>query len=116
TSPATATMTVGTPGTFTVTTTGTPAPTIGESGALPAGVTFKDNGNGTATLAGTPTGTGGSFAVTLTAASSAGSVVQAFTLNVTAAPVFTSAASVTFPTGKAGTFAVTASRSPTPTF
>ena len=39
---------------FSVTTTGTPAPALTETGALPTGVTFVDNGNGTATLAGTP--------------------------------------------------------------
>ena len=45
----------GTAGTFTVTTTGFPtATTLTETGALPAGVTFVDNGDGTATLAGTP--------------------------------------------------------------
>ena len=30
--------------------------TLSETGALPSGVTFIDNGNGTATLAGTPAG------------------------------------------------------------
>ena len=37
-----------------MTTTGFPTPTVSESGALPGGVTFTDNGNGTATLSGTP--------------------------------------------------------------
>ena len=41
-------------GSYTVTTTGYPAPTITETGALPAGLTFTDNGNGTATISGTP--------------------------------------------------------------
>jgi hypothetical protein len=31
-----------------------PTPTLTETGELPSGVTFKDNGNGTATLGGTP--------------------------------------------------------------
>ena len=62
------TFTVGTAGSFTVTTTGFPATTLGRSGALPAGVTFTDNGNGTATLAGTPAaGTGGTYPITITA-------------------------------------------------
>ena len=39
--------------TFTVTATGVPTPVLSEAGALPAGVTFTDNGNGTATIAGT---------------------------------------------------------------
>ena len=42
---------------FTVTTTGSPAPTLTRAGTLPTGVTFNDNGNGTATLAGTPAAT-----------------------------------------------------------
>ena len=54
TSAAATTFTAGSAGTFTVTTTGNPAPAITSSGALPAGVTFVDNGDGTATLAGTP--------------------------------------------------------------
>jgi Bacterial Ig domain/FG-GAP-like repeat len=69
TSANTATFNVTIAGSFTVTTTGAPPPTITASGALPTGVTFTDNGNGTATLAGTPaTGTGGSYPLTITAA------------------------------------------------
>ena len=37
---------VGTEGTFTVTATGSPPPSISETGALPSGVTFVNNGNG----------------------------------------------------------------------
>ena len=37
---------------FTITTTGTPNPAITTSGTLPGGITFTDNGNGTATLSG----------------------------------------------------------------
>ena len=33
---------------------GVPGPFVGETGALPAGITWTDNGNGTATLAGSP--------------------------------------------------------------
>jgi hypothetical protein len=57
TSAASTTFTVGSAGSFTVTTSpGYPAtaPTISRTGALPSGVTFTDNGDGTATLAGTP--------------------------------------------------------------
>ena len=45
-------VTVGTAGSFTVTTTGYPTSALSESGALPSGVTFVDNGNDTASLAG----------------------------------------------------------------
>ena len=44
------------------------ATAITETGALPSGVTFTDNGDGTATLAGTPAaGTAGSYPITITA-------------------------------------------------
>ena len=54
--PAATTFAAGSAGTFTVTTTGIPTAALSatSSPALPSGVTFKDNGNGTATLAGTP--------------------------------------------------------------
>ena len=55
---ASTTFAKGTAGSFTVTTTGIPTAAISESGALPSGVTFTNNGDGTATLAGTPA-TGG---------------------------------------------------------
>ncbi len=40
-------------GSFTVTTTGLLTPTISYTGTLPSGLSFIDNGNGTATIAGT---------------------------------------------------------------
>ncbi len=49
-----ATFEVGEFSSYTVTTSGFPDPMISETGTLPAGVTFVDNGNGTATLSGTP--------------------------------------------------------------
>src|SRR5256886_7151586 len=53
-----------------LTTTGTPTPSLTESGTLPSGVTFKDNGNGTATLSGTPAaGTAATYTLTFTARS-----------------------------------------------
>src|SRR5208282_4092509 len=112
------TFTVGTAGTFNVTTTGgIPTPSLSETGALPAGVTLVDNGNGTATLAGTPgAGTGGTYAITIKATNTAGTASQAFTLTVDQAPAITSAASTTFTVGTAGTFTVTATGFPAPTF
>jgi hypothetical protein len=69
TSASTTTFFVASAGSFTVATTGSPKPTLSESGALPAGLTFVDNGDGTATLAGTPSaGTEGSYPFTITAA------------------------------------------------
>ncbi|MBN9619589.1 MAG: hypothetical protein J0H43_07640, partial [Actinobacteria bacterium] len=117
TSAGSTTFTAGTAGTFTVTTSGIPNPAISESGALPSGVTLTDNGDGTATLAGTPaTGTGGTYSITLNAAngvSPAGS--QSFTLTVDEAPHFSSPTTVTFQSGVASSFLVTTDRGfPTP--
>jgi len=60
TSANSASFTTGKAGSFSVTTTGTPTPTLTNANfgtcpksALPTGVTFTDNGNGTATIAST---------------------------------------------------------------
>ena len=106
------TFSVGSAGSFTVTThLGFPtATTLTETGSLPSGVSFTDNGDGTATLAGTPaSGTGGSYPLTFTATNTAGHTDQAFTLTVTASPGITSADHTTFAVGSAGTFTVTTS-------
>jgi hypothetical protein len=89
TSPATATFFSGTSGSFTVTTAGYPAPSLGETGALPNGITWADNGNGTATFSGTPdTVTSDTdYPITLQATDGTGSVTQSFTLTVAPAPL-----------------------------
>ncbi|MEO8461526.1 MAG: hypothetical protein ABI451_13435, partial [Dokdonella sp.] len=53
TSAASTTFAIGAPGSFTVTATGVPVPALGMgcTPALPTGVTFTDNGDGTGTLA-----------------------------------------------------------------
>ena len=109
TSSAATTFTVGTAGTFTVTTTGVPAAALSESGTLPAGVNFVDNGNGTATLSGTPAaGSGGQYPLTLNASNGVlPNATQSFTLTVDAAPAITSANATTFTVGTPGTFTVT---------
>jgi hypothetical protein len=113
-----ATFIVGTARTFAVTTTaGYPAATtIAEAGALPAGVTFADNGDGTATLAGTPAAGGGTYALTITAGNGATpAAIQAFTLTVDEAPAVTSADHATFAAGSVGSFTVIARGFPVPT-
>src|SRR5205814_333632 len=97
TSPPSATFAAGTPGTFSVTATGTPTPALTEAGALPSGVTFVDNHNGTATLSGTPTaGTGKTYSLTFTASNGTGSPVsQTFTLTVNQASAIASPNSAT---------------------
>jgi Domain of unknown function (DUF1929)/PKD domain/Putative Ig domain len=109
-------FTVGTAGSFTVTATGSPTPSLSETGALPSGVTFKDNGNGTGTLSGTPaSGTGGTYPLTFTASNGVGTAAsQSFTLKVNQAPAITSANNTTFTLGAAGSFTVTTTGSPTP--
>jgi hypothetical protein len=87
TSPTSTTFRQGAAGSFTVAASGSPAPAITESGALPSGLTLTDNGDGTATITGTPT-TSGSFPILLTAHNGVGSdATQA--LAVTVYPVAT---------------------------
>ena len=81
--------------TFTVTTTGFPATpmTITRTGTLPAGVTFTDNDDGTATIAGTPeagTQSGSPYLWTITASNGIApdAVQDPFTFNVVC-PVIT---------------------------
>jgi hypothetical protein len=105
-----ATFAAGKADSFTVATSGgyPTARTLAKTGALPRGVTFTDNGDGTATLAGTPgAGTGGSYPLTLTATSTAGTRQQGFTLSVTESPTITSADEATFAAGESGSFDVT---------
>jgi len=120
TSAAATPFVVGIAKSFTVTTAGFPTPRVNETGALPSGLGFVDNGNGTATLAGTPAaGTAGTYHLTITAANGVGAgVSQNFTLTVNPAsesPTITSAPSTTFQAGKGGSFLVVATGSPTPT-
>ena len=113
TSADSSTFSEGSAGSFTVTTTGNPTASLSESGSLPAGVSFVDNGDGTATLAGTPTAQG-TFTFTIHAANGvAPNASQSFTLTVDAAPVITSADSKTFTVGSAGTFTVRSTGTPT---
>jgi len=106
---------LGTPGSFTVTTTGYPTAAVGAAGALPSGLTFHDNGNGSATISGTPgAATGGSYPLSLSATNGyAPNASQTLTVSVGQAPAFTSAASTTFVVGSPDSFAVTTSGSPT---
>ena len=99
TSPGTLNATAGTPVNFTVTTTGSPRPTLSiDPEALVGGLTFKDNGNGTATIAGVPPvpgafecskidlSTGTSRPCAIFATNSQGTVKQTFTINLDSAP------------------------------
>jgi len=103
------TFVVGTPGTFTFTSNGYPAPAFSYTGSLPAGVSFADNLDGTASLSGTPSeGTGGQYPIVLTAANGVlPDITQNFTLTTQEAPAFTSGYIASFTAGVAGTFTIT---------
>ena len=103
------TFTVGTSGSFTVTTTGLPFPGLSAVGDLPDGITFTDNGDGTATLAGTPTD-GGTYDFTIGASNGVSpDATQDFTLTVDAAPTTVSLSSSTDPVVVGETLTLTAS-------
>src|SRR5208283_5050194 len=59
-----------------------------ESGKLPSGVSFSNNGDGTADITG-PANTTGVFPITITATNSAGATTQSFVLTVTGPPTIT---------------------------
>lgn len=108
------TFAVGVAGSFTVTATGTPAPTFSATG-LPAWATLNPT---TGILSGTPPDmTGSPFSIVITAQNGvAPDATQNFTLTVTASPVITSADNTTFQVATAGSFTVTATGNPAPTF
>jgi phospholipase C len=84
TSASSTTFTSGLAHSFTVQSSGLPTSALTETGALPTGVKFLDNGDGTATLSGTASGLAvGSYPITITAANGAGTnATQAFTVTV----------------------------------
>src|SRR5439155_4113170 len=96
TSADSATFQLGAAGGFTVLSSGSPTSALSESGALPAGVSFVDNHDGSAVLTGTPTA-GGTFNLTISATNAAGNTTQNFVLTVsgTALAPFTLATSFT---------------------
>lgn len=96
---------------FPVSATGTPAPAISESGALPEGVSFDPI---TDELYGTPTQEG-VFHIALTASNGVEpAAVQHFTLTVDAPPHIDSASAADFNDYASSSFTVTASGTPAP--
>ena len=122
TSGASATATALTALSFTVTSTGSPVPALSVSGALPSGVTFTDNGDGTATIAGSPAaGSEGTYPVTITASNGVSpDATQAYTLTVNGlAPTFTGGADSPAGTAVVGTaysYTFAATGDPAPTY
>jgi hypothetical protein len=86
TSAASATFKVGQAGSFTIKSTGYPVAALTESGGLPDGVTFVDQGNGTAILSGTPAaGSGNVYTLTVSASNGVSpAATQTFNLTVDA--------------------------------
>jgi hypothetical protein len=83
TSANSASGTKGQPFSFTVTTTGVPAPTLTKSGKLPHGLSFVNNGDGTATISGTPKATDRAvYHFKIKARNTNGVATQKFTLNL----------------------------------
>ncbi len=115
TSASSALVGLGSPATVTVTTSGSSTSAITESGVLPAGMDFTDNGNGTATIGGTPSQIG-NFPLVLTATNATSSVTQSFILSVGTAPAITSVGPATFTAGAPGSFTMTTTGTPTPSF
>lgn len=108
---------IGDPGAFTVTVTGSGTPVVSHTGDLPGGVTFTDNGDGTATLAGTPgAGTSGSFPLAITARTPFGVDTQSFTLTVggITPTVTTDPEDQTVDVGETATFVASAAGDPAP--
>jgi hypothetical protein len=88
--------------TWTISSTGYPAPTISESGGLPSGVSFQAESDGTATLSGTPT-SAGSYPLKFTAANGVGAAAtQSFSLVVNAASGASSVTTTTTNPGRGG--------------
>jgi hypothetical protein len=81
TSLATATAKQGTAFTFTVKTAGYLTPAVTQTGALPAGLTFHDNGNGTATISGKAS-TAGTFGITVMAKNNVGAATRGLIITV----------------------------------
>jgi hypothetical protein len=87
TSAATKTFTLGQNNSFTVSTTGFPTAALTEVGTLPAGMIFVDNGDGTATISGTPSATAGNYSLTIAADNGIlPAASQSFTLTVNPLP------------------------------
>jgi streptogramin lyase len=114
--PATKTVGVGDALTMNITAKGYPVARITETGTLPDGLTFTDNGDGTASISGTPQpGSAGAYPITITADNATGVTSQTFTLKVDDGPEITSADTAAATSGSPFSFTVTTTGYPAPT-
>ena len=116
TSAAAATFIAGHHGSFDVTSTGGPDPSITLAGQLPNGVSLVDTGGGVGLLSGTPGArSGGVYGLELSAANGLPPpAAQTFRLTVDEAPAITSRASESFAAGVPGSLLLTAVGFPVP--
>ncbi len=104
-------------GSFKLMATGDPTTTLELLGELPDGITYLDNGDGTASVNGVPgPETGGDYAFTVTATNATGTYAQAFGMSVNTPPSITSSNTAIFTYGSASSFTVTGAGNPTPIF
>jgi DNA-binding beta-propeller fold protein YncE len=107
--------------------TGDGIPKLSMLGAMPPGLTFADNGNGTARIYGTPTAAGGGeggeldveggdYAMVVTATNEQGTYAQAFGITIQSPPTITSGTTATFIAGSPNSFTVTGTGYPDPIF
>jgi alpha-tubulin suppressor-like RCC1 family protein len=69
---------------LTIRTSGYPQPSLAESAPLPSGLSFTDNRNGTAVIAGTPgADSAGHYPITITATNTSGTATRQFAIAVT---------------------------------
>jgi hypothetical protein len=109
---------INTPGSFTITSFSNPTATISiNGGTLPNGITFTNNGNGTATLSGTPAfNAGGVYQLILSANNGINpNATQNFTLTVQVPVAFTNTPSATFLVGASNSYTITTLGVPTAT-
>jgi hypothetical protein len=118
TSGSSATFEVGKRGKFTIQSAGTPTAALTAGPSLPQGLTFTDNHDGTATLAGTPAvGTGGSYQVGINADNGLPPEAnQTFTLSVDQPPAILRPSPMAFTIGKRASYVLNSSGFPYPTF
>ncbi len=102
------TFTEGAPSSFTVAPVAWPKASLTETGTLPTGVTFSDDGDGTATVAGTPLDTRtGTYNVVVKASNGVGRpAVEHLAVVVDEAPTIVSSDTATFRAGHHGLFKV----------